>query len=172
MLSQEGRCLKCFEEISLRKGTCKSCRNLVHPFRQMAACFDSFSPAKMLLHALENKQHFLCAKDIAAFMMMQIDAFNWPIPDLVVPLPQHFSRSTQMIAKALSGLLQCRLEVSLRKKWELSPQFILKKKCNIYRQRVLLLTTEMESCTSMRTAARVLEEGGPLEIYGMAFCIV
>lgn len=126
----------------------------------------------MLLQALENKQHFLCAKDIAAFMMMQIDRFNWPIPDSIVPLPQHFSRSTQMIAKALSGLMQCRLEFPLRKKWELSPQFTLKKKCNIYRQRVLLLTTEMETCLSMRAAAQILEEGGPLEIYGLAFCIV
>lgn len=172
MLPPEGRCVKCFEEISLRKGVCKSCRTLVHPFRAMAACFDSYSPAKKLLHALETKQQFLCAKDIAAFMMMQIDAFAWPIPDSVVALPEHFSRTNQLIAKALSQLLQCRLDIPLRKKWVLSPQFTLKKKCNIYRQKVLLLTTEMESYTLMRAAAQVLEEGSPLEIYGMAFCIV
>lgn len=172
LIPREGRCLKCFEEISLRKGICNSCRKLAHPFKELAACFEDFGPAKTLLHAFENKHQFLCAKDVAAFITMQIYALYWPIPDVIIPLPQHFTKNTQKIVKELSHFLHCPSKSILRKRWELIPQFSLKKKCNIYRQRVLLVATTMHSRDCLRSAAKVLEEGSPLEIYGMAFCII
>lgn len=171
LLRSEGRCIKCFEEISLRRGICIKCRSVSHPFKELAACFEHTGPAEILLHALENRSQFLCAKDIAALFVLQIHALKWPMFDCIVPLPQHFSQTTQMIVKALSRFLQCPIKKILRKKWEVLPQFVLKKKCNIYTQRVLLVATSINTRNSIRNAASVLEDGCPLEIYGMAFCV-
>ncbi|MDN3506863.1 MAG: double zinc ribbon domain-containing protein [Simkaniaceae bacterium] len=163
LLPAEGHCVKCFAEISELKGTCKPCRKVASPFRKLGACFDSFGPGKSLLN---NP----CEKEIASFLLIQLERLNFPPFDLLTTLPSYFSNPFAPIAKELASLVNIPYIATLEKKLTPRPLFSLKKKCNIINKVVLLLHTEMIERDEIRSAGWALKEGLPEQLFGLTFC--
>lgn len=162
-----GRCQKCFQEISLNFGVCKPCRKRRHSLKTVAGCFEHFGPAVSMIHALK-KGRFYLAKDMAAFMVLQIDRLGWPLPDCIVSVPR---RATKLLATELSKMLGKLCCFVLRRKIGSYPsEFFLKKKCNISHQIVLLVDLQMKSRRTLNAAAKALREQ-PCTIYGLSFTL-
>lgn len=170
LIPQEGRCRKCFGEIAAVSGICKPCREVAHPMAELGACFDAYGPAKSIANALMNQSNFHFAKDIAAFILVQLEKLNYPSFDLLTIVPSYFFHRHQNVAKELSKLLKIPFKNLLKRHLTPKPSFTVRKKCNIINRRVLLLDISMETRTTIRTAAWALDHGGPEMIYGMTFC--
>lgn len=170
MLPEEGRCPKCFGEISTVSGICKPCREVAHPLAQLGACFDAFGPAQSIVKALMNQSNFHFAKDIAAFILVQLERLKYPSFDLITIVPSYFFHRHKCVAQELSKMMGCPFKRLLNRHLTPSPSFSFRKKCNIINRRVLLLDISMETRSTIRAAAWALDRGGPETIYGMTFC--
>ncbi|NGX38915.1 MAG: hypothetical protein KR126chlam1_00231 [Chlamydiae bacterium] len=171
LLSVEGRCDRCFVEISQRKGRCLLCRQESSPFQQLASCFEEMGPAKSLLDALLFREQTYLAKDFAAYLALQIDRLQWPTFDLIVGVPPLLPPSPFQVGKELSQFLGCPFIETLKRKWTPVPQFSLKKNCNIIHRCVLLLATGMGRGKEISSAGWTLDEGAPEMIYGITLCM-
>jgi hypothetical protein len=60
---------------------------------QRAAVFDYDSPAAALFHIFKKKKGAGLAPALAAFMVLQVVELEWPLPQIVVPMPRPFWRS-------------------------------------------------------------------------------
>lgn len=169
LLPAQGRCQKCFGEISLAKGVCKPCRKKRHSLRQLASCFEATGPALSLANAYKQGHLFL-AKELAALIVIQIENLAFPPFDAIVPVPHLFSKHSQLLAKELALFLSTPYTPSLKRSLNRHPHFQLKKKCNNLNQTVLLLDVIMNRRETIREAAQVLERGGAENLYGMTFC--
>lgn len=160
--------MKCFREISERKGTCKDCRQKRSPFRKLATCFDSFGTGKTLLE--KYKKYRSNEKDLAAFIVLQLEALEFAPFEVIVDVPSYFSSPFRMIAKEVAKML-CLIRVPiLKRSLTPRPHFSLKKKCSIINKKVLLLSSEMHSREEVQAAGWALKEGRPEVIDGMTFC--
>jgi hypothetical protein len=66
--------------------------------------FSDIGPARSLLYAYEKGAHHL-AKTLAAFFLMQIEAFKWPQPQVVIASSQEFME----VAIELAQFLGCKV---------------------------------------------------------------
>jgi len=170
LLPKEGHCSKCHSEISHIKGTCRPCREVSHPFRELRTCFDSYGPAKSLLSAFYHERSNHLAKSIASYLVIQIHNLDYPTFDLLTLVPKSFSTPFSLVVKHLSKLLNIPYIPTLKRHLAPEPVFSLKKKCNIINKVVLLLDHEMQDRTEIRLAGRALKEGLPETQYGLTFC--
>ena len=169
LLPQEGRCNKCFSEIASVEGTCKPCRQIAHPFVSLSSCFDSLGPGMSIGEALRGGQfHF--SKDIASFLIVQLDRLQYPCFDLITVVPGYFRSPYSLVAKELSKMLQVPFKNLLKRGLTPHPSFSIQKKSNLINKKVLLLDIRMESRTTIREAGWALDKGLPESIYGMTFC--
>lgn len=193
LLPPEGRCQKCFTEISLIHGTCQSCRKRSHPFKALASCFDGYGPAASLLKALKQRGWHRFADDLAAYMLIQLDKLQWPMPTLIIPIPlspeRHLLRGfnqRELIGQALAKRLSipCRSLLkregggfsshllSLEQRAELPEVFSLKKKTELSSEIILLIDDLIVTRATMRRAGEALKMGGASSIYGITGLIV
>jgi len=213
-------CLHCKEEIEPKKGHlfCPSCiqhLELIDPllrckrcFREHDVCicrtepndfflecgsaFDYQGPPKTLIKVFKYGYRPALAKEIAAFMVVQFFHLEWPIPDLIVPVPQSFSHfflrkfhQTLFLATEVGTLLQrpvCNLlkrksgdfsqaSLNQKKRQELSSSsFFWNKKKEISDMHILLIDDVLTTGATMRACASKLKEGHPKSIYGLVFC--
>lgn len=170
LIPEDGRCMKCFCEIDTVTGICKPCREISHPFYKLAACFDAYGPARSIANALLKQRHFHFAKDIASFIIIQLEALKYPSFDAFTLVPGHFHTPHLAIAKELSRMLSIPFRNLLTRRLTPYPSFSLRKKCNIINQNVLLLDISMQTRSTIRSAAWALDRGCPETIYGMTFC--
>ncbi len=170
LLPEEGRCSKCFGEIGAISGICKPCREIAHPFARLATCFDAFGPARSIAGALLNQGQFHFAKDIASFIVIQLERLRYPSFDLITLVPSYFFNRHLVIAKELAQMLGIPFKLVLKRHLTPAPAFSLRKKCNIINQKVLLLDIRMETRATIRSAGWALERSGAETIYGVTFC--
>ena len=170
LIPEEGRCSKCFAEIPTVTGICKPCRQIAHPFQKLGACFDAYGPAKSIANALLKQRHFHFAKDIASFIVIQLEALKYPSFDILTLVPSYFHTPHLIVAKEISRILNLPFRNLLIRHLTPYPSFSFRKKCNIINQKVLLLDISMQTRSTMRCAAWALDRGGPETIYGMTFC--
>lgn len=164
LLRGEGRCLKCFSEIEMLRGTCKPCRLISHPFRRFGACFDGHSPARSLLYG-----NF--ATLLASYVVVQLDALGFPEFDLITTIPGYFKDPSKEIAKELAKMLHIAYKPLLNRALNPVPTFSLKKKCNIINQNVLLLENLTHSREVFYAAAKEVQKGWCESLYGMTVCV-
>lgn len=167
----EGRCLKCFAEIATLTGICRECRSQPHPFRKLSSCFENRGAARSLLHSFWKRGHFAFAKDIAAYLVVQMYQLDYPIPDLIIPIPDLLFQPHFLLAKEVAKMVNRPFLPLLKRHWTVEPTFSLKKRCNIMNQIVLLVDMQMQTPTSIRAAAWAVEAGDPSLIFGMTVCV-
>jgi ComF family protein len=194
LLSSEGRCRGCFTLLE-EKNKCPQCDQKVACFKR-AAALDYFGPAATLVQRLKfaNRPHL--AKDLAAFMVVQLFRLGWPTPDLLIPVPQPFTRflvrgynQSELLAKEMGQLLNREVKNLLKRRSGDFPQmgqersqreklsqaaFFWKKKnsCEqVVGKTVLLIDDVMTTGTTLRQTASLLQEAGPAALYALAACL-
>jgi len=168
LLPGEGRCSKCFQEIPQLKGTCRACRKICSPFRRFASCFEGEGPPHTLLTAFtKHGDHFL-AKELASYLVIQLNHLAYPPFDAITAVPDHFSRAPKLLEKEVAGLLHLPLIHPLQRALTPEPTFSLKKRCKIVGKRLLLIGLTGET---IHLAAETLREGEPETIYGITLCL-
>ncbi len=170
LLTQEGHCYKCFCSIPAIVGTCKPCRKLSHPFKQLGACFDSFGPAQSLMQAYLAEKHQKFAKLIASYIVFQLSNLNYPNFQTITMVPNHFVNPHFVIGIEVAKMLEVPFKPLIFRKLSSEKTFVLKKKCNIINQLVLLIDLQMDKRETIRSAAWALDEGRMENLYGITFC--
>lgn len=190
ILPLEGRCAYCFVP---SESVCDKCRQRIPSFKKAAAVFDHLGPAAALIHALKYNNRPDLAKDFAAFMIVQFTRLNWPIPDLIVPVPQSLSHyvmrgynQSTLIANEFAKLLECPcLDLLKRHSGTFSQMgqnrdqreslsednFSWKKSHLISDKTILLIDDVMTTGTTLRHCASMLQQGFPEAIYALSFCL-
>ncbi len=193
LLEVEGRCSQCFIELGNAKlKVCRSCRQLPSVWRHAGAALDYAGPAAILVKRLKyaGQQHL--AFTAAAFLVAQLHRLDWPLPDVIVPVPmpplRRFLRGynhSQLIAQELGRLLQVTVMGALsrggtdfvqagktfgQRQRMSSGRFALKKKVKIADYTVLLVDDVFTTGTTLRCCAEALLAGYPKDIYALSVC--
>lgn len=193
LIDPSGRCRRCFSLAEMDSGPCGLCKEYSHPFKGLASAFEHIGPAAALVSELKYKGRFKLAKDLAAFMFVQFCRLDWPVPDMIIPVPQSFSRG--MIRGYNQSLL---IAEEFGKRIDRSPHNILKRRNSDFSQTglnrqqrnqlrsdafgwkkpidlsdriVLVIDDVMTTSSTLRRCGAVLQEGFPKGLYGMTFSV-
>jgi ComF family protein len=186
LLDASRRCAICFAEA----GTCSGCWKRMAPLRAIAAAFEYEGAVKTLVRHFKFHDAPELGRGAAAWMAMQLLRLSWPLPDLIVSVPQtpwhawaRGYNQSEVLAQELSrivhrpacsllrrqsgGASQSRLPRALR--LQLSEDaFSWKRRRAIADQVVLLVDDVMTTGSTLRACAAVLGEGYPKALYGLA----
>lgn len=172
-INPKERCLTCFtSEIENTKRICTSCLRKPSLFDRVLSPFDLIGPAETLFKNLHRG--FL--REVAGSLMAKyLLDLKFPLPDLIIPLPQTFferlneGHSTSLyLAKQLSKILNRPYKSS----FNFSP-FIFKlnhERETIENKRVLLIGDLFYEGGEMQRYAQLLIEENPQSLYGLTLC--
>lgn len=171
---------------------CAACLREPPIFDGVAAAFDYQGPAASLVRQLKYGQQRYLAKGCAAYMSAQFLNLDWPIPDLIVPVPitstklflRGFNQSL-LIAQELGSLLQCNVKSLLKRKHSgfsqaglsrqqrltlASENFYLSANADIKDKIVLLVDDVMTTGSTLHCCGEALSTSFPSKLYGMVCC--
>lgn len=187
------RCHVCFVEMGHDKQRiCSGCLKQPSLLTAAAAAMDYVGPAACLVKRLKYGQQPYLARAAAAFLVAQYVKLEWPMPDLVVPVPmpflkemargynqsvliaQEFSRligrpAVQVLKRRHGDYSQAGLTLAQRQKLGGST-FVLTRSSDVADKCVLLIDDVMTSGSTMRRCAEALQEGCPASIYALTVC--
>jgi len=132
-----------------------------------------------------HRGDFRLSNAIGSLMAMQVLQLNWPLPDLIVPLPASRGQRVLwgydrngLLAAQIGKILECPVKRILRcsfsfpawldEQIECSYLFTLKKTEGLCDKRILLVVDRFER-DHIREAALALRDGFPLEIHVICF---
>ncbi|MBS4167406.1 hypothetical protein PARA125_000027 [Parachlamydia sp. AcF125] len=195
LINPRERCCYCFEPKHVFREDvqlCKRCALRAPLFRGMGAAFDYFGPAATLVTHLKDFNKPYLAEGAGAFLAYQFFQLQWPIPDLIVPVPlsfmRHLSRGYNqalLLANALGKILNCPVKQVLKRKSGDYSQaalerkqrmlldrenFLLQENANICDQTVLIVDDARATGETLNRCAETLLEGCPAHIYGLTLC--
>lgn len=173
------RCPTCFRE---RTGLCRHCHKEPMPFDCLAAALP-LTPTAPLLSALRRRQIHL-ARPLASFLVAQLIELDWPIPDVIIPVPRRLPyglHHTHLLAKETALLLNRPLTTPLRRRIGDYPQSALTPKerralsrdrfrlrpHSLHDKTILLIDDTMSTRTTMRRCGEHLRDAFPKRLYGM-----
>lgn len=132
------------------------------------------------------------AKGVAGFIALQLDQLNWPLPDIIIPVPISLMRWMQrgynqsdLLAKQLGKLVDRPVLNALKRtsggfhqaglnrqqRLQLNPHsFQLAKNVCIEDKCILLVDDVTTTGSTFRCCGEALLEGCPESIYGLAVC--
>lgn len=187
------RCQYCFsEDYCSEQEICNECSTSPLPLNGIAAAFDYLGPAASLIRQLKYGGQTYLAKGCGAYLGAQFLRLEWPLPDLIVPVPMAFSRlidrgfnQSRLLADTLSSILERPVkEVLVRRSGDYSQAGLsrkqrcqldgeniqLQKGVNIQKTNILLIDDVMTTGSTMRKCAETLLEQSPASLYGLTFC--
>jgi ComF family protein len=187
------RCPLCFSgRYCPLQNICAYCDHQPPSIDRMAAAFDYDGPASTIVRKLKygNAEHL--AEGAGAMMAAQYLSMNWPIPDMLVPVPISLTRwiergynQSQLLAESMGRIMGVEVvEILGRESGDYSQaglsrqqrmaldgrSLYLKKPDTATGKRVLLIDDVLTTGSTMNCCADVLWEDSPLAVYGMAFC--
>lgn len=180
------RCLYCFSE-NVGKRACPECLEKKRWHVKMGAALDYLGPVASLVKKIKYGNLSYLAKTGAAFMAAQFYRLDWPLPDLILPIPRRhwfqgmnhasllamgLSRHLKVpckpcIKRKVGDLSQARLTKAQR---ELLPasNFYLKNE-NILEDKILLLIDDVITTgTTIRHCTETLSGAFPKKIYALS----
>lgn len=187
------RCRNCFvflEDPSLK--ICLKCRASLPSYHNACAAFLYEGAAAALVKAMKYSNQPYLADGIASLMALQFHQMQWPLPDIIVPVPISLGRLFvrgynqslllgqnlgRILKVPVRNLLKRRLgdhsQAGLSSKQRLSlnvSTFYLKKSSAIRDLRILLVDDVMTTGSTINACSLALIEGFPAEIYVIAAC--
>lgn len=193
LLNPKQHCLLCFSEQShLNDGICHPCHQKKHLFKRTASCFEYAGPAASLIKKFKYSNSPHLARGIAAFMAAQWIALEWPLPDLIIPVPitlthwieRGYNQSTlisthlgqllevpvkELLTRNNSNFSQAGLNKQQRQQLKTS-SFTLKSPHHVCDKTVLLIDDVYTTGSTLECCATALNTGFPHQIYGLTFC--
>ncbi|NGX58409.1 MAG: hypothetical protein K940chlam3_01316, partial [Chlamydiae bacterium] len=183
-LDPHERCPRCFSlDYSIKLKKCMGCREAAHPFSGIGAAFDYVGPAATLVKKVKYGGQAFLAKTLAAYLVAQFSRLNWPMPDIVIPVPIAFDRMIQrgynqseLISQKFASLLDCPCENHLerlfgdysqvglshhQRKQLGSARFRLKRNVRIKDQTVLVIDDVTTTGKTLEQCGRALLGGYP-----------
>lgn len=193
LINPQERCSRCFSaNFCARKQLCGACAKKSFDWLQLGAAFDHLGPAATLVQKMKYSRQPYLAKGAAAYLAIQFYALQWPLPDMIVPVPisiaRHFERGynqslelaialstylerpVQQVIKRQSGSFsQAGLTRKLRTELRES-SFVLKKKARLQDKVILLIDDVMTTGSTLNCCAEVMLEQSPQAIYALTLC--
>ena len=193
LLDPQEHCLLCFSSLGQSQGRiCFACQKRSFATRRLASAFTHSGPAAAFVHRLKYGHSPYLAKSAAAFMLMQFLRLDWPLPDLIVPVPQSRLRAFRrgynqslLLAQHLGKLLERPVADVLKRhsggfsqsgltkeqRLALSATCFSWKKNQVISDKIILLVDDvLTTGTTLNHCAERLQEGFPAHIYGLTFC--
>ncbi|MEI8365131.1 MAG: ComF family protein [Parachlamydiaceae bacterium] len=193
-IDREERCPYCFSS-HFTPGTatcCQSCLEYPLLFDRVASAFDYEGPPATLIKQLKYGGQIHLAKGAAAFLVAQFISLEWPMPDVIVPMPSSFLRRLErgfnqslLIAETFGQLVnrpvkdilirtsgdfsQAGLNHEQRLKLR-SSSFELKPGISLHDKCVLVIDDVMTTGSSLRCCAEALLPSFPKSLYAMTVC--
>lgn len=187
------RCPSCFIEKGVEGDEkCRFCHSHPPPWNRGAAACDYAGPIVTLVKDMKYSNHPYLAEVLAPYLVAQFFALDWPLPDLIIPIPisivrwlQRGYNQSELLAQQLSRylsrpILNCLQRrsgdysqaglFSHQRRQLKSDSFSLVEGVNIQDQTVLLIDDVMTTGTTLLRSAETLLEGVPKEIYVLTLC--
>ena len=189
-----GRCPFCFS-IKFNKNFEKCCQECIENplgLDRMAAVFDYEGPPATLIKQLKYAGQTHLAKGAGAYLAAQFFTLEWPLPDVVIPVPstllRRFERGANqslLLAKSFAEIIGCPVsEILLRKSGDFSQAgldfeqrralqseaFSVKRNTNLQGNSILLIDDVMTTGSTLRCCAEVLQPMRPKAIYALTVC--
>jgi len=158
----------------------------------MGAAFDYEGPATSLVRHLKYANRPYLAQGMAAFLVVQFDQLQWPIPDALIPVPLSFTHwlqrgynQSRLLAEEMGRLLTCptwnalkrrsgnfsQAALTLEQRKSMDSQSFRRNLMYPLQGKVLLLIDDvMTSGLTLQRCAETLSTGDPAALYALAFC--
>ncbi len=187
-------CAVCSEQLdpleqSDRDNHCKTKEQL---FAGCASVFDYEGPASSIIKKMKYADMPFLSKGVAAYMVSQFIQLDWPLPEVIVPVPLSFTHQLQrgynqsaeiahefgdflkvpvesVLIRNKSGYSQAGLLRDQREKLS-EETFSLRNGVDIANKRVMLIDDVYTTGSTLRCAAEALCHGFPFELYALTFC--
>ena len=162
------RCRYCDSSIeeNIRCTFCKE--NKKRLIFKSASVFSPEGPALSLLNRMSNGGQDYLAKDLAAFSAMQFSKLSWPLPDLIVPVPDsrltNWERgysATARFSEEMSYWLECPYQKAIKRDrfgYSLSGEFK-------FWDKTVLIVNIQRQFQEQEKVARALLPALPMRIY-------
>lgn len=193
LINPQERCPRCFgSDYDIAKRVCYTCMMCEPILKKCAAAFDYQGPAATLVLKMKYANQPYLAKGAGAYLAMQGLNLNWPLPDLIVPVPltlvHRISRGynqSLLLAQVVGKILERPVQEILQRSWFDHSQagmsknqrlqldentFSLKRNVNIQDKIIWLVDDVMTSGQTMNCCTQVLYNVFPKEVYGLVFC--
>lgn len=193
LIHPEERCPYCFSaDYDPKQRVCYPCFIEKPVLKRCAAAFDYQGPAATLVLKLKYANQPYLAKGAGAYLAVQLMNLEWPLPDLIVPIPltlvHQFSRGynqSLLLAESLGIFLKCPVQQVLRRRWldhsqaGMTKQQRLELKADAFslrrgvdiRDKVLLLVDDvMTTGQTLNRCTEVLYQGFPKAVYALTLC--
>ncbi len=174
LIDANHRCPFCFQEI---ERSCPNCKD--HPYQvRIAAALENHGAGGALFR--EACKYPELHKSLSSFIVLQMMALKFPMPDIVLSLPSgiwsHFFSEYQMgrsLANEVAKILSAPFEDVIRRKSLQMPGegedlFVWKKKIDISDKVVLIVSDKLE-VERLRLLCQRIGEGCPKEIFAISF---
>lgn len=186
-------CPKCFSlKYSKLKHRCDNCFSKKSYLTEIAATFDYRGPIATLIKKFKYENKPYLAEGLVGYMAVQLIDLKWPIPDLIVPVPQSLSHffmrgynQAELLAESLSLILNCPVQKALTRtsddysqaglNYEQRLNFSgnsisLKKNQQLQDKNILLVDDVLTTGMTLQRCAESLLEGCPNSIYAITTC--
>lgn len=174
-LDPHEHCPICFDYIENGRRICPNClKNPSFLFR-FGSVFEHSGPAITLLQKVQEGQLPDLVQGLAAFMLVQFQKLEWPLPDCIVPIPLTLEKRFGLkenvgfkLAQQLGAFLD-RPVCSFLKYSLLDFKWKLKADSDLQDKVVLLIDDLLVSHKTFNECAFILQKGYPAKIYGFTF---
>jgi predicted amidophosphoribosyltransferase len=159
-------------------------------FDEVAAVWEYDGAPRSLVHAFKlHKMHFL-AESLAPFVLLQIEALNWPWPDMITAIPQNILRGwtrgynpAELLGREVAKLCRSQYVTLLKKEVGSLPQsaktraerlktnhsqYHLIEKEGSRHKRILIIDDVLTSGQTFHDAAVALLPLVPQQLYAIA----
>lgn len=167
---------------------CRKCLDEEPIFDGVSAAFEYIGPITTLIPQLKYGNKYWLAEGLGGYMAAQFLQMDWPIPDVIAPVPMAWNKSlargynqSYLLAASVGKILKVPVKPLLKRRCGDFSQAGLTKerrigldgqnirlKRSVYDQTVLLIDDVITTGSTLKRCGEALLEGCPSKIYALS----